>query len=188
MEQKIKINCVIGIDPGANGGIAVFIPGAKVKTVKNPKDVTDLSEFLQYYKDNYNPIVFLEKLSVRPDDVAVGPNDKANMGKLYRIQKMIANYEHLKSIIEVIGIPFALVHPASWQTKLKLRVQGQKEEKADRKRRYAKIAGDLYQDAKVTLWNADALLIMHFGRWALVNTPNWVRENIPGRERHKLFE
>ena len=69
MEQKITINCVIGIDPGAGGGIAVFIPGKNVKAVKMPKDITDLRDFLAYYKDNFKPIVFLEKLSVRPDDV-----------------------------------------------------------------------------------------------------------------------
>lgn len=187
MENKIKINCVIGIDPGANGGIAIFIPGAKVKTVKNPKDVTDLSEFLQYYKDNYNSIVFLEKLSVRPDDVAVGPNDKANMGKLYRIQKMIANYEHLKSIIEVIGIPFALVHPRKWMFYLGLIPYRVKEEKAERKRRYAETAQKWYPDIKVTLWNADAILIMHFARKILVNDINWVRQNVPQRTHNKLF-
>lgn len=186
--EKIKVNCVIGIDPGANGGIAVFVPGAKVKTVKMFKENADLADFLCYYKENYAPIVFLEKLSVRPDDVAVGPDGKPNMGKVYRIQQMMANYEHLKAIIETAGIPYAMVHPASWQTKLKLRIQGQKEEKADRKRRYQKIAGEYYPDAKVTLWNADALLIMHFGRWALVNDVNWVRENIPTRVRSKLFE
>ena len=40
MEQKITINCVIGIDPGANGGIAIFIPGQNPKVAKMPKDIT----------------------------------------------------------------------------------------------------------------------------------------------------
>ena len=39
MEQKIKINCVIGIDPGAGGGIAVFVPGHNTKALKMPKTV-----------------------------------------------------------------------------------------------------------------------------------------------------
>lgn len=187
MENKIKINCVIGIDPGANGGLAVFIPGDKVKAVKMPKDITDLAEFFKYYNDNYRPIIFLEKLSVRPDDVAVGADGKPNMGKIFRIQKMMANFEHLKALIETAGIPYALVHPMTWQTKLKLRVRGQHEEKADRKRRYAAKAGEWYPGVKVTLWNADALLIMHFGRYALVNETNWVRENLPTREQSKIF-
>ena len=187
MATGIKINCVIGIDPGANGGIAVFIPDNPVKAVKMPRDITDLAYFLSYYKEIYNPIIFLEKLSVRPDDVGVGPDGKPNMGKIYRIQKLMANFEHLKALIETAGIPYVMVHPMTWQTKLKLRVRGQQEEKAARKRRYASKACEWYPGLKVTLWNADALLIMHFGRWALVNDVNWVRVNLPTREQSKIF-
>lgn len=185
-EKKITINCVIGVDPGANGGIAVFLPGATPKVAKMPKDITELRDFFAYYRENYKPIVFLEKLSVRPDDVTAD-GGRANMGKLFRIQKMMANFEHLKALIETAGIPYVQVHPLSWQTKLKLRVRGVHEEKADRKRRYQEHAGQLYPGVKVTLWNADALLLMHFGRWALVNEPKWVKEQLPEREYQKLF-
>lgn len=186
MEQKIKINCVIGIDPGANGGIAIFIPGMNVKVAKMPKDMADLRDFFTYYMENYKPIIFLEKLSVRPDDI-VADGSKANMGKLYRIQRMMANFEHLKALAEATGIPYVMVHPASWQTKLKLRIRGVHEEKSVRKHRYQEYAASLYPGVKVTLWNADALLIMHFGRWALVNEPKWVKANLPEREYQKLF-
>ena len=186
MEQKIKINCVIGVDPGANGGIAIFIPGQNAKVVKMPKDISRLSDLFDYYAEYYKPIVFLEKLSVRPDDVAVN-GTKPNMGKMYRIQQMMANYERLKLTIENAGVPYVLVHPMSWQTSLKLRVRGEHEEKADRKRRYQEHAGKLYPGIKVTLWNADALLLMHFGRWALVNNTEWVRKQLPEREYQKLF-
>lgn len=187
MENKLKINCVIGIDPGASGGIAIFIPGANVKTVKMPKDISDLRDFFSYYQENYKPIIFLEKLSVRPDDVSVEGGGRANLGKLYRIQQMMANFEHLKAMAESSGIPYILCHPMTWQAKLKLRVHGQKEEKADRKRRYQAHAAQLYKGVNVTLWNADALLIMHFGRWALVNDAKWVKSNLPSREHDKLF-
>ena len=186
MEQKISINCVVGIDPGANGGIAVFIPGQNVKVVKMPKDISDLADFFAYYKENYKPIIFLEKLSVRPDDVIL-QGDKAAMGKLYRIQRMMANFEHLKALAETSGIPYVMVHPLHWQTKLNLRVRGVKEEKAVRKRRYQGFAQSLYPAVNVMLWNSDALLIMHFGRWALVNEPKWVKANLPEREYQKLF-
>lgn len=187
MDKKIKISAVIGIDPGSNGGIAIYRPGYPIKAVKMPKDITELADFLKYYKEIASPIVFLEKLSVRPDDVAVGADGKPNMGKIFRIQKLMANFEHLKALIETAGIPYALVHPMTWQTKLKLRVRGQHEEKTERKRRYQAYAAEQYKDVKVTLWNADALLLMHFGRWALVNDINWVRQNIPSRERERIF-
>ena len=186
MENKIKINCVIGIDPGAGGGLAVFIPGQLTKAVKMPKEITELRDFFAYYADNYKPIVFLEKLSVRPDDVVV-QGDRAAMGKLYRIQKLMANFEHLKALIETSGIPYIMVHPMTWQTGLKLRIRGTHEEKADRKRRYQEKAASLYPEIKTTLWNADALLLMHFGRWALVNEQKWVKGNLPEREHNKLF-
>lgn len=186
MEQKITINCVIGIDPGAGGGIAIYIPGMNVRVAKMPKDVRELGEFFGYYKENYKPIIFLEKLSVRPDDVMV-EGDRAAMGKMYRIQKLMANFEHLKALAETSGIPYVLCHPMTWQTSLKLRARGQHEEKAERKRRYQECAAKLYPGVKVTLWNADALLIMHFGRWALLNKTKWVKEQLPEREYQKLF-
>lgn len=188
MSDKLTIDCVIGIDPGGNGGIAVFIPGRPVRTLKMPKDMKDLRVFLSYYCENFKPIVFLEKLSVRPDDVSVDESGQTNMGKLFRVQKMIANYEQLKATIEMTGIPYILTHPMTWQTKLKLRIKGSKEEKADRKRRYADYATSLHYVKRATLWNADALLILHFGRWVLVNEPDWVRANLPKREHDKLFE
>lgn len=189
MENKIKINCVIGIDPGKNGGIAIYIPGQLAKAVKMPKDVADLRDLLGYYAENYNPIVFLEKLSVRPDDVAV-QGEKPNMGKIYRIQTMMANYEHLRAIIETTGVPYVLVHPGKWTSYLNLRIirkQGPKETKQERKNRYKEFAAHNYPEIKITLWNADALNIMHFGRKVLVNDLNWVRANLPKREHPKLF-
>ena len=186
METKIEINCIIGIDPGANGGIAIWIEGAKTKVAKMPKDSTDLCEFFAYYRENYKPIVFLEKLSIRPDDVRV-EGQSANMGKLYRIQKMIANYEHLRALIETAGIPYVLVHPMTWQTKLMLRARGVKEDKKVRKLRYQAMAAQWYPEVKVTLWNADALCIAQFGRWALYSDRKWIQGNLPAREYDKLF-
>lgn len=185
MEEKIRINCVIGIDPGRNGGIAVYVPGRLVKTLRMPRKMEDIQDYLAYYRDAYKPIVFLEKLSVRPDDVMV-QGGAAALGKLYRIQQMMASYEHLKAIIETLGVPYVLVHPGKWQSALQLRA-GHPEEKAERKRRYKGKAATLYPEVRATLWNADALLIMHFGRWALVNAQQWVKANLPEREYPKLF-
>lgn len=186
-EKGLAINAVIGIDVGANGGIAIYIPNTPIKTVKMPKDIRDLRDLLQYYADTYKPIIFLEKVTMRTDDLDMSQTDrKKAMGKIFRIQNMLANYEALKTIIEAVEIPYVLIHPFSWQTKLKLRIKGVKEEKADRKNRYKEKASELY-GVKATLWNADAILICHFGRWALVNDLDWVLKNLPQREQYKLF-
>lgn len=188
MEKNIRISAVVGIDPGSNGGIVTWRPNQNIKAIQMPKDLTDLRNYLEYLKTICSPIVFLEKLSVRPDDVTPGA-DGVNMGKLYRIQKMMANFEQLKAIISVCDIPFVMVHPMKWQNELKLRAKTtrKKEEKNERKRRYKEVAGNLYPELKPTLWNADATLIMHFGRYILRNNPGWVRQNLPSNMHERLF-
>lgn len=188
--NEIKINALIGIDPGAAGGIAVYVPSnpasTKVKVAKMPKDMAELRDFFAYYAENYRPLVFLEKLSIRPDDITT-EGGSANLGKLYRVQKMMANFEHLKALVETSGIPYVMVHPCQWQSRLKLRLNGVHEEKAARKRRFAETAQSLYPSIRVTLWNADALLILHFARFMLANDLNWVISNLPKKVMEKLF-
>lgn len=185
----MKINCIIGIDPGASGGIVTWRPDAKVKAMKMPKDLDDFRAYMEYVKDNFSPLVFIEKVTVRMDDVKVD-GDGANMGKLFRVQKMIANFEQMKTVLMVLGIPYVLVNPMKWQNELKLRisVKGKpKEEKEERKRRYRDIAGELYPEINATLWSADATLIMHFGRYMLHNNIHWVMENLPIKMHNTLF-
>lgn len=187
--MKLNIDCIIGFDPGSNGGIACWRHGEKTTTIKMPKDLNDLREYLNYIKENYSPIVFIEKLSVRPDDIAV-EGGHANMGKLFRIQKMIANFEQLKATVAACDIPYVLVHPMKWQNTLKLRIKTKGsavETKTQRKARYKDIAGQLYPEITPTLWNADATLIMHFGRYVLKNDLKWLRQNIPGGLHERLF-
>lgn len=182
----MKADCIIGVDPGKAGGIAIGLPDGTIRVAKMPVDMADLRDLLEYYTENYNAIVFLEKLSLRPDDIRM-EDGKPNLGKMYRMQKLIENYAQLKATIEVANVPYVLVHPLSWQSKLGLRIAGLKEEKTERKKRYAEYARQLYPYVKVTLWNADALLIMQFGRWVLENDTKWVRANLPQREHHKIF-
>lgn len=177
--SNLQVTAVLGIDPGALGGIAIYLKEGQTRVVKMPRDDKDLRDLFQYYADNYKPIAFLEKLSIRPDD--------SEPGKIYRIQKMLANFEHLKALLEVVGIPFVMIHPMSWQAKLGIRETTKGMEKRERKASYRAYAQRLYPLHKVTLWNADALLIMHFGRVMLANDLNWVLANLPQREKDKLF-
>lgn len=184
MEKNIRISAVVGIDPGASGGVAIWRPGRKVEVSKMPKDISELRDYIEYIKGVASPIVFLEKLSVRPDDVVLEAG-KVNMGKLFQIQKMMANLEQLKAMLVIEDVPYILVHPLKWQSALKLR-QG-KEDKAARKRRYRDVAQKLYPEVSAALWNSDALLIMHFGRYILKNDVNWVRENLPSGMHDRIF-
>lgn len=164
-------DCIIGIDPGSNGGISVCYHDGNVKTIKMPKELSDIRSFLSYVKDvSVNPIVFVEKVQLRSDDISENP------GKAFRIQQLLMSFQRLKDYIEIENIPYVQVHPVTWQSYLKLRKKG--EEKKDRKDRYKMAAGHYYPNVKPTLWNADALLIMHFGRLKCKTDPDWVFENV----------
>lgn len=175
----MKIDCIIGIDPGVSGGIAIYRLNQRTEVVKMPRELLELKEWFNYMKGICNPLVFVEKVQLRPDDV----ND--NPGKAFRVQKLLAEFEKLKTIIAMCDIPFVLVHPQKWQNSLKLRVKG--EDKQQRKNRYKNAAGNLYPEIKATLWNADALMIMHFGRYIIQSQPKWVLENLPKNMHDKLF-
>lgn len=181
----MKIDCIVGIDPGVNGGIVTWRPNHNITAIKMPKDINELKDYLLYLKSICSPIVFLEKLSVRPDDVTLGA-DGVNMGKLYRIQKMMANFEQLKAIISVCDIPFVLIAPISWQQKLRIRIKN--EDKKDRKKRYKDIAQSLYPEIKQTMYSCDATLIMHFGRYMLANNMDWIKSNLPNYLHNRLWD
>lgn len=185
--KKLKVNCIIAIDPGAsNGGICVYRHGDDIlDCVHMPKDVRRLRDFIEHYKGFTNPIVFVEKLSIRPDDMVTSTGE--NRGKVFRIQKMLANFEQIKTVLDMLDVPFVLVHPIKWQSGLKLRIKGSQETKSARKARYKKVAQDLYPLEEVTLWSSDAILIMHYGRYMLQNDLEWVLQNVPQRAKGLLF-
>lgn len=176
------IDCIIGVDPGASGGIAVLHKNAKTQVYHMPREIDDLKELFKYYSETFETLAFIEKLSLRPDDVLV-QGDGANMGKLYRVQKMMSNFEQLKIAAAFCNLSYCLVHPLKWQSTLNLRLKD-KEEKSARKRRYAQIASNLYPSVNVRLWNADALLIAHFGRYMLQYNRAWIMQNLPVREKN----
>lgn len=175
----MKIDCIIGIDPGRNGGIAVWRPNHTTQAIKMPRDLMELKNYFEYMQGICNPLVFLEKVNLRPDDISDNP------GKAFRIQTMLAEFERLKTIMTMCNLPFVLVNPMKWQNDLKVRVKG--EDKTARKKRFQRAAGTYYPELQATLWNSDALLITHFGRYILQNDENWVLENLPSALHDKLF-
>lgn len=124
--EKITIDCIIGIDPGKSGGLAIWRPNYKTEVLKMPSNILDLRQYFEYITSICNPLIFLEKVQLRPDDI------EDNTGKAFRIQKMLADFEILKTVISVCDIPFVLVNPMKWQNTLKVRVKG--EERKDRKK------------------------------------------------------
>lgn len=174
------IDCFIGIDPGASGGIGIYKPNEVYKVLKMPKDVIELRPFLKNIKEtSNNALVFIEKVSLRPDDMT------ENIGKAFRVQKMMSEFQRLKDVMEFEEIPFVQVHPMSWQSYLNLRKKG--EDKKIRKNRYKMFAQENYPEVKATLWNSDATCLVHFGRKKYLNDKNWIIQNLPSKQQ-KLFQ
>jgi len=170
---------IIGIDPGASGGIAIYTDG-KATAVKMPKGADATNEYFGYLRETFeNAIVFIERVS----HFAGGADDAP--GKKFAIAKMMENYTILKTLLKTNSLPFCEVHSSSWQGALLTRVKG--ESKQIRKKRYKDYAQQHYPEVKVTLSNSDALCIVSFGRIKLEEDPDWLTGKIVGDAPKNLF-
>lgn len=174
---------IIGIDPGASGGIAVRKKGSLDKTVRMPDQLTDLKDYFNWIRDTSpeGVLVFVEKVQMFMSD-----SDEENKGKQFRIQAMLKNYNELIAMITFYGFEYVEVYPVSWQSYLGYkRTTGV--ERTDRKNEYKEGAMLCFPSLKVTLWNADALLILKFGLLKLEKDINWVNERRKNTRSTGLF-
>lgn len=172
---------IIGIDPGSSGGIAIFsksglgcskMPMIEVRKNGHKRRRTDEQKFaamLTEQKIDYNPIIFIEK-------VQAWISDTDAPGKRFNIQKMLANYETLLTVIRMSGIPMIEVPPRTWQNYLSLGKKGM--EKAERKKVYLKYAQFSFPETKVTLWNSDSICLVQFGRMKNKFDSEWIKEQL----------
>lgn len=166
----MRFDKILSIDPGSSGGIAIYHKGT-VLVQKMPADVKELHKIVAYHSDNCKPVCFLEKVQVFMSD-----SDEENKGKQFNIAKMLANYESLKTILAICGMPFIEVAPRTWQSQLNLVVKG--ESKTERKQRYKRAAKEYYPNINVTNWNGDALCILQFGMRKVERNLEWVLEKL----------
>lgn len=144
---------LIAIDPGLSGGIAYHHNGSS-KAFKMPKQSTDLRDLLKHFLTiGENHICFIEK-------VGTNPKDLLEPGKIFRLQKMLKNYEQTKAILETMNIQVVEVMSFVWQRRLfgKLKM-----EKPARKKIFKEYAQENFPSIKVNLANADALCILIYG-------------------------
>ncbi len=162
---------IIGIDPGASGGIATFVKG-RATAVKMPSDVFELNEYLRFLIETYEtPLVFIEK-------VQAFIADDATPGMKFAINKMLANQEQIHTILKLSGIPYVEVYPVSWQSHPYIKCPNPNAEKPERKKHYASIAQTNFPEVKVTLATGDALCLIIFGTYKLHNDINWVIDKV----------
>ena len=134
----------IGIDPGKSGGIA-YIENNKLYTYKFPKDLRDLVKILKKLKGR-KCLCIMELVHSFPNQ---GVKSTFSFGE---------NFGKWKGLLCAFDIEYMLVTPRVW-----MRYYGDlPKEKSLRKKRLKEMAKALYNDIKVTLYTADAILIANY--------------------------
>ena len=146
----MKYETIIGVDPGANGGIA-WITDGKACVEKMPDTLQDLWELIRDITnhprsslDGRKYKAYLEAVSSSPQ---MGVVSSFSFGR---------GYGNLEMALTAAGIPFERVRPQVWQKALGCMTKGDKNVS---KRK----AQELFPDRKITHATADALLIAHYG-------------------------
>jgi len=170
---------IVGIDPGASGGIAIYKNG-HATGIKMPVGTQDINTYLSYIREsNDDVIVFLEKVNSYR-------SDKDDPGKNFGIEKLLANYQELKTLLSTNNLPYCTVPPITWQTTLGLYMKDTI--KSVRKQHYKKHSQKKYPEIKVTLALADALCLVSFATLKMLDDPYWIEDRIIKPKKRALFK
>jgi len=145
---------VLGIDPGASGGLAWFHQGT-VSAKKMPGEEEEILlhlEFLSQLSYPKPPVCFLEKLT----GFVGRPNPGARMFKFGE------GYGFLRGVLMTLRWEINSPTPQNWQNSLGIGKRGDRSP-TEWKRVLKGEAQRLFPSQKVTLATADALLILKFG-------------------------
>lgn len=160
---KIKITetmakIIIGIDPGNNGGISFgYEDGTLIDTTKMPQTPRDILDYLEHIKQiagydcNDNVVCYLEKVQGMPGQ---GGMAMFNFGK---------GFGYLEMGLIGMNIQTVEVTPQKWQKFFQLGASKSCSSKTEWKNKLKAKAQQLFPKIKVTLWNADALLLYYYG-------------------------
>lgn len=141
----------LGIDIGVNGGVAVLDEtGLLVELFKTPETRKEFQEKLGAYTDLHSMCI-LEKVHSQPQN-----GGKANFTFGQTVERVFYT-------LELCKIPHQEVTPQTWLKTYMLK-KDKEESSTAWKNRLKNRAQQLFPNAKVTLWNADALLIAEFAR------------------------
>ena len=135
----------IGIDPGINGACAVLDDESNLKVFRCPKDIKEMADVLYKYQfeDCY---AVIEKVHSFPGQGVVST---FTFGR---------NFGQWEGILAALDIPYIYVQPKKWMESF----QPLSKEKKIRKKELKSKAIELHPKTKVTLVNADAILLAHY--------------------------
>lgn len=137
----------IGVDIGSNGGLAIMESG-KVTTIKIPESFRSFRNILSEYSGK-EIMAVCEKIHSRPTN---GAKVNFSLGR---------NVERTYNAFEVAKIPLIEVTPQTWMKFFYMKKE-KTETQTQWKNRLKDKAQGLFPSVKVTLWNADALLMLFY--------------------------
>jgi hypothetical protein len=156
MENKdrakfIKHRKIIAIDPGANGGIAVYsLTDNKIIEVdKLPQTPQELLSLLRFYQ--FNSVCYLEHVQGIP---GMGAGQMFTFGK---------GFGQLEMALIACKIPTVEVTPQKWQKELQLGHKGSKTTTQWKNKLKTKAQQLFPNVGKITLATSDSLLILKYG-------------------------
>lgn len=146
----------LGIDPGANGGMALLSDSGYVlfasKFPETHRDLWDVLDcWVREYADSRKWHCLIEKVASSPQ---MGVVSAFTFGK---------NYGVLLGLLTASGIPFEYVYPSKWQKHFGCQ-SGRKNFKGGDKNVTKRKAQELFPGEKITHAVADALLIAEYAR------------------------
>lgn len=145
---------ILGIDPGASGGIALVSakhPTLAAKMPATERDIWDTIKSLAGAAD----FAYIEAVHSAPGQ---GVASSFKFGR---------NYGFLRACLMAAGIPWEGVSPHVWQRPMGCIVKGRKGIKVAataKKNHHKGLAQQLFPDLRITHAIADALLIAEYGR------------------------
>jgi hypothetical protein len=150
---------IIAIDPGKSGGI-VWEHAGEIKARKMPETPQALFALFRELSAENNACAFIEQ-------VPLWAGFAAWQGKMMSgasTAKMYGSYKLCEGILVGLQIPTTHLTPIKWQNIVGCR-NIERLKGPEWKRKLKAHAESLFSSKiKVTLWNADALLILHAGR------------------------
>ena len=146
---------IIGIDPGSLGGIAV-LDGPAVKTYNMPETYPDIYILLSDIKEENRG----KEIQVVLEDVGHGMP-----GQSSKATAVFARHNgHLEMALYALGLRTVKVTPQKWQKHYSNSIgRSTNCDKHDWKNKLKGLAQQMFPGEKVTLKNADAILIACYG-------------------------
>lgn len=156
----------LGIDPGAQGGLAAvyYSPPEEtrvVSAINMPDDDGEIGTWLDQWA-SYLTLAIIEQVQGY-----MAPQKKEGDGFVAGSAAMFnfgVNYGALRMALRDRGIPFTEIRPQAWQKALGVTPRLKKETKTKFKNRLLILAKETFPTRVVTLHTADALLLAEYCR------------------------